>query len=935
MGTNLLEAALSYAAMGWLVFPVHSWVDGACTCGTDCGKDAAKHPLTAHGCKDATTDAGQLRRWWDEAEGLANIGLATGGRSCLLVLDVDGDEGEATLLTLEAAHGPLPPTPTVQTGGDGTQFYFRYPPGTGLTIGSRILPGLDFRGEGGYVVAPPSLHRSGNRYHWLADQQTPVADAPSWLVALLLGAKARTLTVAAPTPDLTNSPGAPDGSRNNTLCRLIGVHLARDEDPDDIEALALAWAETCDPPMREKDVLRALASLEKSHRRKQQQPTTRSHPATSDGPAKLRTDEEHRQEATTGWELVCSFAPSQGPTGNGDGVSSHLRSLRSREAEASEMGGGRVFVVDAQAQAYQSKREEVAVEAWPQLHPDALHGLAGQIVRAIAPETEADEAGVLLTLLACVGNAIGNSPSFAVGTDRHGTNLFVCLVGDTASGKGLAWGIAKHLLRLADAKWATECIGYGLSSGEGLVERLQDHEPEAAPHTLRVPEAKRLLCYESELAKPITALRREGNTLSAILRAAWDAQTLEVMTRGKSKLKASNAHVSVVAHITPEECDKLLRQSVEVANGFANRFLWCVVRRSKLLPHGGNAGVLDAFAEPLAKAIARAKGMSQCRRSSEADALWERIYAVLSEARPGAFGRATDRARPQVVRLALLYALLDGSQTVGGEHLRAALAVWGYCEASARRIFGEGINNKTTTPAEEPLALRLLNAIQARPGINRTGLHDATGRHARAEEIDRALAWLLAQELAHPRECRPEGGGRVAECWHPGPAPSEPPCEDCDEREGTSQATVPPEPEPVSSPRGCEETPSVPAVAVSSHSSPLRTLTLEELVEGVRSMAGRFVWQSDEKGEGCVVVVEAPAPIPQEIAQACQQHQETLQDFVPDKDDRCYESYLRQQKDDKGNPCFNDEQIAGYLAFSREIRDAPAPDRESPLIPRQ
>jgi hypothetical protein len=107
---------------------------------------------------------------------------------------------------------------------------------------------------------------------------------------------------------------------------------------------------------------------------------------------------------------------------------------------------------------------------------------------------------------------------------------------------------------------------------------VKDPEPEEGETVaLMLPSVKILLCYESEFSRPITAMRREGNTLSPLLRSAWDSQPLEVLTRGKSRMKASNAHVSIVAHVTPEELRKLLDGSVEVANGFSNRFLWARV----------------------------------------------------------------------------------------------------------------------------------------------------------------------------------------------------------------------------------------------------------------------------------------------------------------------------------------------------------------------
>ena len=333
-----------------------------------------------------------------------------------------------------------------------------------------------------------------------------------------------------------------------------------------------------------------------------------------------------------------------------------------------------------------------------------------------------------------------------------------------------------YVMRQVAGSWEAECVSYGLSSGEGLVDRVRDPDPdEGDDMVFAMPDVKRLLCVEEEFSKPITAMRREGNTLSAILRAAWDSKPLEVLTRGKSKLLASSAHVSIVAHITPEELDKLLGKSVEVANGFANRFLWACVRRSRLLPHGGDVRVLDRFVEPLREALAHAQGVGQLRRAPEADAEWEAVYPGLAEARRGSSARVTERARPQVMRLALLYALLDRRDVVQVEHLRAALALWSYCEASAMRIFGSGEEggqalaelSKMTVP--QPLYLRLLDAIAKNPGISRRGLHEATGNRIKADEMESVLSLLESQRLAHRSLCHSDGGGRPAECWWPGP----------------------------------------------------------------------------------------------------------------------------------------------------------------------
>jgi hypothetical protein len=246
-------------------------------------------------------------------------------------------------------------------------------------------------------------------------------------------------------------------------------------------------------------------------------------------------------------------------------------------------------------------------------------------------------------------------------------------------------------------------------------------------------------------------------------------------------LRATNAHISIVGHITPEELAMQMGRGkgVDIANGFANRFLWTCVRRSRLLPEGGNAGVLDAFVEPMKDALEAASGIGVTRRDADAVALWAGVYEGLTAARPGAYGLAVSRGRAQVVRLSLLYALIDKSDTITEMHMRAALAVWAYCEASARRIFGgDGANaNRSvdrvwgggfTTDTPMPLHLRLLDAIAKSPGISRRRLHEATGNRIKAEDMEVALASLEAQRLAHRGRYQTASGGRPAECWWPG-----------------------------------------------------------------------------------------------------------------------------------------------------------------------
>jgi hypothetical protein len=174
--TTLLATALHYAALGWPVVPLHTpRADGGCSCrcGTDCthvGKHPRYHPGDLrNGLYAATTDAELIRRWWTRWPD-ANIGLATGQRSGLLVVDVDGSNDY-----------PFPPTAIVATG-KGIHFYLRHP-GYPIRNRIRLLPDLDIRADKALIVAPPSRHASGQRYCWQPFAE--LAAPPTWLLAHL------------------------------------------------------------------------------------------------------------------------------------------------------------------------------------------------------------------------------------------------------------------------------------------------------------------------------------------------------------------------------------------------------------------------------------------------------------------------------------------------------------------------------------------------------------------------------------------------------------------------------------------------------------------------------------------------------------------------------------------------------------------------------
>jgi hypothetical protein len=266
---------------------------------------------------------------------------------------------------------------------------------------------------------------------------------------------------------------------------------------------------------------------------------------------------------------------------------------------------------------------------------------------------------------------------------------------------------------------------------------------------------KRLLVFEGEFASTLRVLGREGSTLSAIVRRAWESGYLCSLTKN-SPAQATGAHISIVGHITRQELRRYLDRT-EMGNGFANRILWICVRRSKLLPEGGCLHEVDfrGFSEKLTVAVTHAHGIKELRRDEEARALWYEVYEELSEGRPGLFGAVTSRSEAQVMRLACIYALLDCDDQIGLPHLQAALEVWRYAEESARYIFGDDLG--------DPIADEILRALRASPeGMTRTQIRDHFKRHD-SSGVGRALSALHELGLAD-FDSEPTGG-RPAERW--------------------------------------------------------------------------------------------------------------------------------------------------------------------------
>jgi len=373
----------------------------------------------------------------------------------------------------------------------------------------------------------------------------------------------------------------------------------------------------------------------------------------------------------------------------------------------------------------------------------ALYGLLGELVERQLPESEADAASLLFQAMALCGNFLGPNPHFRVRGTKHHTNLFVCLVGETASAKGEALDCAKNLLRQADPTWEGVT---GLNSGEGIAAIAQDDK--AGDEKDGPKKIKCVPFLEPEFARLLEASYRKGSTVGMALRLAWEDLRFQVVNKN-TPLNAS-ALVSLIGHITPTELrQKMARE--DITNGFANRILWVKVGPSKDIPGAGRDLKFEDLAERLNQAKRIAEEVGEMDLDEEAGELWHSLYRDLKHRPDNAFGKVTARARPYIKRMAMIYALLPPTQSAATdcsplsvapfrkirlEPLQAALEAWHFAEQSAYQLFSE---------PEDPRATKITKFCTGSPKSRSEIMADLFQGHISAAALQELLTPLLSR----------------------------------------------------------------------------------------------------------------------------------------------------------------------------------------------
>jgi Bifunctional DNA primase/polymerase, N-terminal/Protein of unknown function (DUF3987) len=707
--TEATELALKLAAR-WPAFPIAIKWDEA-------KNGTAKRPLTRNGHHDATTDPDRLRRMFNAVTlrpgEEIGVGIHPGG-SGRFVIDVDirpDVDGHDTLAALESEHGKLPDHPIVLTPSGGCHHYLARPDDKHVGNSHGLGDGIDLRGDDGWVVAPGTCTTWGG---WELDEATavPIPLTPPWLLERV-----------------TSVNGSSNGGGRWQLLDRAALQ------PADRAAL---------------EALEALGGHDPY--------------VGGDGSVCItRPGKTAGSSATIGHigpGIAKVFTPNWSPLEENGvydadeivALASGRGAKKAKKAKEGSGEGGRGGLISHNSLFSHHAERPVLMDA-------AYYGTIGKAVRLLEPHTEADPAALLASMLVGVGTIVGRTPHVIAGHVRHHANLFVNLVGETSKArKGTSWAAVRPFLSEVDADFMGSRVLGGFGSGEAFVDEVRDPRHGKSDDDPGDPGAtdKRLLVYESEFSKVLTVCGKDNSTLSPNLRQAWDGTRIENRTRGRKVVTATGHCISVLGHITAEELRRALT-TTDAMNGFGNRVLWVSTRRAQLLPFDGapDPDAVQAIAREIREAVENARNVQRVQFTAAGRKAWEELYRRMNDDDPGGMlGALVARAEPQVLRVALVYALLDRRDLIDDVHLVAAYAFWLYCRASAEWVWGDAIGDE--------IADTLLRALRrAEPdGLDFSAQSALFGRHVTATRLAHSRRGLEERGLIETNSEETEGRSR-------------------------------------------------------------------------------------------------------------------------------------------------------------------------------
>lgn len=389
-------------------------------------------------------------------------------------------------------------------------------------------------------------------------------------------------------------------------------------------------------------------------------------------------------------------------------------------------------------------------------------GLIGDVINEIHPLIESNKESLIIQLLTCFGNCIGRNPYFLAGSDKHFGNLFVLLVGRSSRGrKGQSFNIIKNLFEDIDTEWTQNNLAKGLSSSEGLIYRIRDDveiDDDSGVQINRGVIDKRLLCVESEFSSVLRQSQRDGNTLSQIIRDAWDSLKLATLTKN-SPLVVTDPMISIIGHITIAELLKCMSQT-DMQNGFSNRFIFIKAEADKLLPDPPqmNQATKSLIVAEIKKSIEEARKIGRVEFDSDKTRqYWNDYYLSVNQVDASLVGALTSREEPQIRRLAMIIALFNRKESIDLDSLMFAIEIFRYSKDSLHEVYG-----KSTGDNFSDKILDLLNTFPE--GLSRSEINNYLSRNYPKTNLDRTLNFLKMQKLADFKKNN-DTGGRPQEVW--------------------------------------------------------------------------------------------------------------------------------------------------------------------------
>lgn len=391
----------------------------------------------------------------------------------------------------------------------------------------------------------------------------------------------------------------------------------------------------------------------------------------------------------------------------------------------------------------------------PRPDPACLYGLVGDVARAGSTNTEANPFAIAAAMLAYLGAAVGRGPYMPIGDDWNHARLFLVHVGRSSRGRK---GTAKKLIfrinntvKALDEYLVPQVHRGGLSTREGLALMIHDGYKEGKNEVPAI-EDKRLLVVESEFANILHQSKRDGNTLSAALRDAWDGTSIRPAVK-TCRVWASDPHIGIIGDVTPSELRELMHTR-ELTNGFANRFIFFWAEGDKVLPFPQYTpkDVVETLADSVAQVLRFAgadrpvdKDVKRMELSPEAAPLYARLYR--GELRDRSAGEhitgLLDRRAPVLLRLAMLFALTDKTSVIAVDHINAAMAWVRYWVDSVKFIFQSAID-EAGAAATTDTAQRIVTYLTERGQATRTELSKGCFcGHVSKERLDKALDELI------------------------------------------------------------------------------------------------------------------------------------------------------------------------------------------------